>query len=288
MAEPSDLEEQLAEEQQRQEELERLQQQERQRAQSGVGGQAKEFLKQQAKQAVKKVAIRAGKKLAARGAASILAATAPWWGTALLVIAGIGLILFVVIMIPVVACNASVTDGLGVAAMKVIVAAIPGDVCAAFKINSVSPLVRPQLTTPDDPQDLVSLAGLGIPVKPGIGDDRARQCMGAKVLRLRDLSRAEGIEWEITSAYRPGDQPSRHAFGEGVDIALRNPTAGLGSSDPRIDRLVALARQVGFAPPPGDTVDEYRNRTERTTGGHIHIEFNASSTSRTGSYCDLS
>ncbi len=85
----------------------------------------------------------------------------------------------------------------------------------------------------------------------------------------------------ITGAYRPGaivagtNRLSAHGRGEAVDIALRNPTVPMRSSDPRIAQLVSIAKGIGFTPATGNTLDEYANPTEGATGGHVHIEFNA-------------
>lgn len=97
----------------------------------------------------------------------------------------------------------------------------------------------------------------------------------------------------VTSAYRSGSRTnegklSAHGRGEAIDIALRNPTVPIRGSDPRIAQLVAIAKASGFAPLPGDTLDEYANPTcegDSTCGGHVHVEFNLKPDLRT-TFCD--
>lgn len=76
-------------------------QQEEQQNNSPVN-QLKNVAKDQVKQA--------GKKIAKKAIQETIVATAPYWGTALLILAGIALILFVVIAVPVAVCNSSVSD----------------------------------------------------------------------------------------------------------------------------------------------------------------------------------
>ena len=87
----------------------------------------------------------------------------------------------------------------------------------------------------------------------------------------------------ITSAYRPESTGSAHQRGEAVDIALRPvPTS---KSDPRIAQLFAIGQSVGFVTPVGDTIDEWNNPQEKTSAGHIHVEFNLKPDGKT-TFCD--
>lgn len=93
-----ELQQQAEEERQRREEFEARQQQDRQ--QNPPVNQIKNVAGDQLKQAGKKVAKQAIKKA--------IIATWPYWGSALLILAGIALVLFVVIAVPVAVCNSSV------------------------------------------------------------------------------------------------------------------------------------------------------------------------------------
>lgn len=95
-----ELQQQAEKEQQRRDEFEARQQQDRQ--QNSPVNQLKNVAEDQVKQA--------GKKIAKKAIQETIVATAPYWGTALLILAGIALVLFVVIAVPVAVCNSSVSD----------------------------------------------------------------------------------------------------------------------------------------------------------------------------------
>ncbi len=123
-----------------------------------------------------------------------------------------------------------------------------------------------------EPSDLVPLSGITVDAQAS--DPRVRQCMLPKVQQIMNAARAAGLTVTITSAFRSGDFPSRHAYGEAVDISLRPVPSQPWSSNSQIARLVQIAKSAGFNPPAGDTLDEYNRPVERTSGGHVHVEFN--------------
>jgi hypothetical protein len=246
---------------------------ERQAQQQSLGNQASNVAKDQAK------------KWAKRGLWNILAATWEIWVPALLILCGIGLIISVVLMVPIVGCQgpASFSDGAGITAVKLLVASMPGDVCSALTQSNQTPRSGGGGGGGDfwQPDDLVALSGVSI--DPGTSDPRVRQCMLGKVQQIYSAATAAGLQVTITSAFRSSDFPSRHAFGEAVDIALRPTPTVPWRTNPQIANLVQIARGAGFVPPTGDTIDEYNNPLERTSGGHVHVEFNRISAN--GSYC---
>lgn len=270
----SDVEEQLArqqeEEERRRAEMEEIAQLERMAAQQEQPlDEAKQLVKQKAKQLTGQL----GKRVvsaAARGLwtvlvwiGSALAATFPIWGP-------IVLCLFVLVAL-VSVCNSSYLDSPQVAGLKLTVAAIPGDIC-----GDLSPQGHPSRSGGAgggtkfgwDPADLVALSGVS--VDPQTSDPRVRQCMFVKVQQIFNAAAAARLNITVTSAYRSDDFPSRHAYGEAVDIAIRPASP----NQQQIARLVQIGRNAGFTPPAGDTIDEYNNPTERTSGGHVHVEFN--------------
>jgi hypothetical protein len=158
-------------------------------------------------------------------------------------------------------------------------------VCEQFAIDNIpdvpSPLARDR--APGVPTDLVTLVGV-VPIE-GASDPRVRACLKPFVQSLFTKARAAGLNIVLTSAYRPGavtfqGKPSGHGKGEAFDVGLR-PAASFSPNPPdrRIDRLIAIAFEVGFKPPEGDTVDEYNFPSSETLGPHVHMEFNAG-------YCD--
>jgi hypothetical protein len=238
-----ELEEQNQEERLRQAEIE-----EQERAEedpSSVFGQAgniaKEAAKEKVKQLSKKAVKQVGRKIAARaGSRAAIAATSEFWVPALVIVLVILLVLglvFFVITSLVAACNQEGFSGI---------------------------LVR-------------GLSSIGSTI--GLTDD----ICGPLVFKGGDFGGGGAggsfdIELVLTSAYRPGaitskGLPSAHGRGEAIDVALRNPRVGFGSSDPRIASVVRIAEGLGFTPPAGDVIDEYNNPAG-AEGPHIHIEFN--------------
>ncbi len=188
-------------------------------------------------------------------AGGAVAATAPFWGTALgifllvLVVLGLGFFIF---MSMVSYCNQEGIKGMLIRAYSTGTAwtgIVPIDICKKLAIDQGG----------------------------------ARSGGGG-------ASGAFGLDIIITSAYRPGSivagtgRLSAHSRGEAVDIALRNPAVPIGSSDPRIAQLVQVSEQAGFAGISADVLDEYTNPTEGASGGHIHVEFNLKPDGT--SYCD--
>ncbi len=235
-SEESDSEEQRLEDLQARDQQERMRRTQimRQRTQP-LKNQAKEALKQAGKEWAKQ-------KLKQTLTREAIIATSPYWGTALLIIGAICLVLFLVIAVPVIACNSNYYDGLEIAGLKLVIAAIPGDICAAL----------------DQDQEI------------GYGDGGGGAAGGWNY----------EIDIVLTSAYRPGaltarGTPSAHGRGEAFDVALRNPTVPKFGTDPRIDALVEIGKSLGFVEPTGNTINEYSNPAENATGGHVHIEFNS-------------
>ncbi len=190
-------------------------------------------------------------------------------------------------------CNDSGAAGWAVwATSKVSGLSGNGDFCKALAINTNA---TPELYTGGraggggqttsfwEPADLVALGGVSIDTQTS--DPRVRSCMLPKVQQIFAAANAVGINITITSAFRSGDFPSRHAFGEAVDIAIRPSPAKPWNTNTQISKLVQIAKNAGFTPTQGDTIDEYNNPVERTSGGHVHVEFNKISTS--ASYCAL-
>lgn len=201
----------------------------------------------------------AGTGVGGAAAGGTAAATAPFWGPALGIFAVIalffGLALFL-IFIMVSACNSTTAN-----VAKTVLSAIPfGGGLAA---QSWDTAVCGPLKIVQSPPSGGGGASAGFP-----------------------------LDIVLTSAYRPGaivagSNPPRlsaHSRGEAVDIALQNPTVPKYASDPRIAQLVQIAESAGFVPAAGNTLDEYTNALEGTTGGHIHIEFNLRPNGTT--YCD--
>lgn len=243
--------------------------------------QAKQYAKNVAKQAIKKGASQLGKRFAAQGAAqggaAVAAATSEFWVPALVIIVAILLIVGLILVITTsvaAACQEGGVSGLvarlGSSAASLF---IDTDICkqigVATKGGSGS-------GGGDfwEPVDLVDLAGVAVDFETS--DPRVRSCMLPKVQEIFTKARAAGLEIVITSAYRRGDFPSRHAYGEAVDIALVPVPPKPWAGNAKIAKLVEIGREVGFTPPKGDTLDEYNKPIEgRTTGGHVHVEFNA-------------
>jgi hypothetical protein len=230
---------------------------------------------------------------AGAAATGFLASTAWLWGPALAILLGLALIfgIFMFITISAVAyCNSSGFSGLGAqAASKLSWLSGNGDFCNALAIDT-TPTVRTDKrsggagggTSFWEPADLVALGGVS--VDPQTSDPRVRQCMLPKVQEIFAAANAAGLNVSITSAFRTGDFPSRHAFGEAVDIVIRPTPAKPWSSNTQISKLVQIAKNAGFTPAKGDTLDEYNKPIEgRTSGGHVHVEFNKISAD--ASYC---
>lgn len=291
----SDVEEQLAQQQQEQanaDKLNEMNQRERNSREQappehmqrpGQLDAAKEYAQKAAGRAVRRYGAKVAGKAAARyGVTAVLTASAPIWGTILGVFAAAMFIIIVLVS----ACNT--TSGWLINLGAKIVTFGQLDVCGPFKLpNVVPPAVSGTQPLPGEPDDLIYLSTLGIPVKSDI-DDRARKCMANKVKKLYEQSQGQGLNWEITSAFRPGavtseGKPSAHSRGEAVDIVLRPAPAKPWSANQKIKDLVALAKSLGFEPPNGDTLDEYNKPTEYATAAHIHIEFNRANQQI---YCD--
>ena len=236
-------------------------------------------------------AAAAGAEAGVVAGAGTVAATSPIWGVALAVIGVIIVLLLLVFFVfvsMVVQCNDKTISGVGTRILSTgtsFIGIIPADVCKQLAINNfgngssggggASGIFEP------------ALVNLAVSVKAGV-DGRATACMADKVKTIYDLAQAATppIEFEITGAYEPRTTASggvsAHSRGEAVDIGLR-PPAALRSNDPRIARLVAIARQVGFVPPAGNTLDEYANPAPNATAGHVHVEFNIPSDG--GTFC---
>jgi hypothetical protein len=288
MANYPNVEEQLLEQQER--EFEAQQQQERLlQQQNGTLGAAQSIAKDYGKNLVKNVAKEQAVAAASTVGSAIVASV---WGPIL----GILLLVFGLVTFSLVAmigvCNQGGAKGFFIKSASYVASYLPGiseDICAALAINTTAPNL-PQVTTPPtgNPSDLVSLIGV-VPVSPSASDPRVAQCMLRRVQDLYNASVASGLNWTVTSAYRPGATTatrleSAHSRGEAIDIALiPTPTKPL-STNTQIIQLVELAKAQGFRPPAGDTLDEYNRPNEKTTGGHIHIEFNINSQTNS-SYC---
>ena len=199
-----------------------------------------------------------------------------------------GIVLIVAVTIPLVAmCNVPVLSQI-YEVSSYLKSGTMSSICSSFKIGgSVSVPGGLPAGDPVTGRNIDDLVALALPAE-GVSDPRLRACMQAKVARLYELSQNQNppIDWVVTSALRLNDIGSYHSTGEAADIALRNPTVGLGSNDPRISRLMELARSLGFVEPNGNVVDEYHQPTAKTEGAHIHLEFNFSSAAGQ-SYCDL-
>ncbi len=231
-----------------------------------------------------------------QAAAGFLAATSEFWvpilGLFLLVLLVIGIFFFVSTS-AIAYCNQDGLSGWTVwGASKISALAGGEDYCATIKIagggRSGGGGASTSFPAPSGP-NLVNLSSYGVQVKAGI-DDRVTACMAARVQQLYQAALSARIDIEITDAYRPGGTTagggtSAHSRGEAVDIALRNPTVPipLQSVDPRIAKLVAIARAAGFVPPLADTLDEYNNPAPNATAGHVHVEFNIPPNG--GTYC---
>lgn len=117
-------------------EFEQQQQLDRQRQQSPA-----DQAKQAAKQKVKDVAKKAVKKVAKQAAQKLIAATAPYWGTALAIIGGIVLVICLVLFVIVVMaakCNEDSWTGWGARVLSKatsFVGMIPADICAKLAMN---------------------------------------------------------------------------------------------------------------------------------------------------------
>jgi hypothetical protein len=113
---------------------------------------------------------------------------------------------------------------------------------------------------------------------------RVKQTIADKLAVLWRLSHTPpyNLDWVVTSAWRSGNSTSCHSLGEAVDIGLRpQPSPAVDASgqqlrnnagrplynDPRINTLIQLGRQAGFA----FILDEYNYPTGRATGGHVHM-----------------
>ncbi len=204
-----------------------------------------------------------------------LGASFPVWGPIVLVLGGA----LLVIVIMIVGCNQTGLTGLVTRAASKF---FPIDVCKQLAFNGgTSGGGGGGASFAWEPADLVALSGVSVDSQTS--DPRVRQCMLGKVQQIVGAAASAGVQVTITSAFRSGDFPSRHAFGEAVDISIRPPPSQPWSSNPQIAKLVQIAKGAGFNPPPGDTIDEYNHPVERTSGGHVHVEFNKISAD--GSYC---
>ncbi len=232
-----------------------------------------------------------GAEAGAAAGAGAATATAPIWGTVLaiiLILAAVMAFLFILVVVVMAKCNEDTWSGTGARTASTVaswVGVIPADVCDQLAMDNFSggSSGGGGASSSFDwaPTDLVALSGVA--VDGGTSDPRVRQCMLGPVQGIFSAARAAGLTVTITSAFRNGDFPSRHAFGEAVDIALRPVPATPWSTNQQIARLVQIAKSAGFNPPVGDTLDEYNSPVERTSGGHVHIEFNKIST--TESHC---
>ncbi|MDP4000751.1 MAG: hypothetical protein Q8P83_00725 [bacterium] len=289
----SDVEEQLAEQRER-EELERMYrlEEEKQNGRKVRDELAKEAVKQVAKKAAKKV----GEKVAiSEGIIATAAATSVIWVPVVSILAVVFLVFclfFFMIMALSASCSGSTSNfvrslptlagPLGMLAGP----AIDQQICGQLAPTEIM-LPATDAIAGQTPEQLGLVPITGVPVE-GASDPRLRQCMLTKVQTLYQLSQAAvpPLDWVVTSAYRPNDVGSYHARGEAVDIAFRNPALGFFSSDPRINQVIQLARSIGFVRPAGDVVDEYNQPSAKTEGPHIHLEFNYNF-GQNASYCDL-
>lgn len=282
------------------EELERMYSAEPSRG-SGLGEQAKAIGKSVAKKAAKEI----GKKVIKRYGWTAIAATSEIWGPIALVVGAIILLfLLVVIIVSIFAAGCNTTTGKIANFIIKIQSFGSTDICSSLVSIGLDAPAREPIAG-EAPAELGLVAIIGVPVDVFLPPPRAmlRPCMLAKVQNIwsRSQDPLERVRWEqatgnlitkpmdwvVTSAYRPEDVGSYHARGEAADMALRNPRENYGSQDPRIDFLVFLAKDEGFVPLAGDTVDEYRRPLARTEGAHIHVEFNRNFAQNI-SYCDLS
>jgi hypothetical protein len=235
---------------------------------------AKQQIEDKAKRMLKRELVGVAKRVGAR---AIL--MNPWvWGAVAFVV-GILLLISFAIAVPFFLCN---DDGWGATAVRWIYWFRSKEICSHFTIADGSNVSPNPLPPRPIPVTLVQITG--VPVDPNLSLYRARlrQCMLDK---LQQLYIAPPIEWVVTSAYRPESDGSFHQTGEAFDIALRNPTVGFFSNDPRIATLIGMARGIGFTPPAGDVIDEYNRPSRHTEGAHIHVEFNYDSANNR-SYCD--
>ncbi len=247
------LDEELLEEEERQREEQMASMAQQQRMQkmqeeAAAKNQQSGSIKNQALNSAKKMAKDQIKSAVKKSAMEVIAATSPYWGSALLFFLCASLIFIVVISVPAYACKSSYFDGITVAALKVVVALVPGDVCEGL-------------------EQVGGRSGGGGASNTSSGLDIA--ITGA----YRPGSIVAGT-----------GRLSAHSRGEAVDISLRNPQVPEHSSDPRIAELVQIAQSMGFTPTAGDTLDEYTNPTEGATAGHVHVEFNLKPDGTT--YCD--
>jgi hypothetical protein len=261
----------------------RLRQQQQQSPQNQLMEAGKQVAKDYAKQTVKK------------GIWSFLAGTSEIWGPAVAILVVIGLVIglfFFVVTTAIAYCNQGGLSGFAANTLSNFNwLRGGGDFCETLAINTqtaVENAPKPPMV-PGEPDDLVYLEDFNIPVKIDI-DGRATRCMVGKIQAIYAASQQAGIDWVITDAFRTGGQTagggvSAHSRGEAVDIALRDPTVDLGSNDPRINQLLAIARNAGFVGPSGDTLDEYRNPAPNATAGHVHVEFNIPAGG--GTYCQV-
>lgn len=236
----------------------------------------------------------AGTVAAGTATAGTVAATSEIWGPIALVL-GVLFLVFALLFFVIVTLSASCTGltanftrslpTLAGPLGMLVGSSIDQQICGQLGVNPTQ-LASPAVDTigGQTPGELGLVPITGVPVE-GASDPRLRQCMLNKVQRLYQLSQEAGLEWVVTSAYRPHSSGSYHARGEAVDIAFRNPPLGFFSSDPRIDQVIQLARSIGFVDPAGDVVDEYNQPSAKTEGPHIHLEFNYNFAQQV-SYCD--
>jgi hypothetical protein len=279
-----------------------LERQATRRAQQQAAGKAEQQAARMAGQAAARTAATTTASSGATAAAGTAAAGATAAGTgaatagttAAVAAGGISLgtiLLFIVLALAIVGLFIILISGLCQYKAVRAVAWFTGmsEVCNALNPSSAA-IPERDVISGRLPSELGLVNITGVPVDPSLVDQRRqlRQCMLNKIRQLYELSRSQvpPIEWVITSAYRPESIGSYHQTGEAVDIALRNPIVGFGSTDPRIPQLVALAESIGFVEPNGNVVDEYHIIMEGTTGGHIHLEFNYN-TAAGQSYCDV-
>lgn len=167
------------------------------------------------------------------------------------------------------------------------------DVCAEvgkFNASNSGDIQQPTQASPPPGTDLVAI-GSRVPVE-GVSDPRLRECMLVHIEIIRAKAKTLGIDFVITSAYRPGalvgstGRLSAHGKGEAVDIALRPKGAVTDVAFmKKVRDVVGISLAEGFKYPAGNTLDEYSDPTEDATGGHIHIEYNTAPNG--GSYCTL-
>jgi hypothetical protein len=267
-------------------------QQNRERQHSRVAEMAKSRAKQEIKglagQAAKTALKRGSVWLAESAAGAVIAAFSGTIGTVLAIFAVIALFVVVLVSIAYQTCNNTTFTGLfgqGISKIATWVGYIPIDVCSILDPSTIA--LQDQTTVNEDTEpapdgsDLVAI-GDAVPVSEQASDPRLRECMLAHVKNIYSRSRARGVNFVITSAYRAGSivvrtgLPSAHARGEAVDIAI-TPSDDWKTNEKfarQIDIVLSEARAEGFRPAQGDTLDEYRKPTEGASGGHIHVEFN--------------